>query len=120
MTTHRINSHPRIGCVDQLKNSQPLLLDEIDRLLFEFVIRQSPALDPDPFVSSPKIAIETLLLADAGHIDRDDHKDSPTVERRFDLGRTGDDGLIQFVPQPESFAPKERCVVGCHHGPERV
>jgi hypothetical protein len=73
---------------------QPLLLDEIQRLSFQLVLCQSSALDSDTFVPSPKIAIETLLLADAGHIDGDDHKDSPAVKRRFELGRTCDDCLI--------------------------
>src|SRR5271165_2196299 len=108
MTAHRINSHLRIGRVHELQNSQPLLLDQIRGLSFEFVIRQSSALDFNPLVPCPEIAVNTLLLADACHVDGNNHKNSSTIKRGSDFSRTGDDGMLHLASLPKSFAPKER------------
>src|SRR5271169_2411939 len=105
MTAHGIDPHLWIGCVDQLQNSQSLLLNQVACLRCQFVIAQSPALYPDAFVPATKIAIETLLLADAGYVDRGNHKNSPAVHRRFDLCRAAYDCPVQVAALPEPFAP---------------
>jgi hypothetical protein len=88
-------------------------------LSFEFVIRQSPALNLDSLVSSSEIAVNTLLLADACDIDGNDYKNPPAVKNGFDFSGTTDDGLIQLATQSKSFAPKKGCEVRCHHGSKR-
>jgi hypothetical protein len=94
VAAHRIDAHSRIAGVYQLKNFLPFLLDEMNRLPLKLVIGQSPALDLDAFIASAEIAIKTLLLANTGRVDRDDHENSPAIKIRFNLRRTGEDGSI--------------------------
>ena len=113
MPAHGIHTHAWIARVNQLQHSLTLLLDEIGGLLLEFVIGQSFALDFNALVSASEIAIETLLVADTAHVNRDDDKDSAIVEVSFAFGGTVEDGAVQRSAAPEFFVPKEGREIGC-------
>src|SRR5579859_600149 len=108
MTAHGIGPHERICGVDQLQDPQPFFFDKINRFLLQFVICQSPALDPDAFISRPEIAIETLFLANAGDVDGGNHEDLSSVAFLFKLARAAKDCLIKFAACAIGFAPEKR------------
>src|SRR5271169_914278 len=54
------------------------------------------------------LAVETLLLADASHVNRNDHEDSPIVKSRSNLDRTGDGSLIHIGSRAEFRSEADR------------
>jgi hypothetical protein len=117
MASTRIRGSPG---VHQFENPPPLFLGEIQSLFLQFVICQTLALDSNTFISCSKIAIKTLLLADAGRIDGHDHKNTSAVKYGLESGGTGDDRVIQLASSPKFVAPQQWSEIGSHLRLERV
>jgi hypothetical protein len=74
VSAHRVNTYPRVGRIDQLQHPESLLLDEVTGLLAKLVICQSLALDPHTLVATPEVAVDAVLAANAGDVNRNNHK----------------------------------------------